>query len=115
MSFRALFVPLLQCALDSCLNIVVGTKLDLVASKGRAVEAADGLKLARELNPGTDCQSYFETSSLTGDNVNEVFEFIFKTCLMKADKDNEKIQQQQTGGSTIKLHNPVESNKSSCC
>lgn len=106
-----MFVPLLECALDNCLNVVIGTKLDLIANKGRAVEAADGIRLAQELNPGKDYQAYFETSSLTGDSVNEVFDFIFKTCFA----DGKRISEQKASESTIRLDSHEKPRKSSCC
>jgi len=108
--YRAVFSPLLRSARDNCLCVVIGTKSDLVASEGRAVNSNDALTLARELNSCRDCQPYFETSSLTGDNVNEVFDFIFKTCLSE-DRKNEQL----TNASTINLNDQKAQAKSSCC
>ena len=75
-------MPLLQAAEGDHLAVVVGTKHDLVASRGRHVSHGDGLLLARELNSRrlTDVP-YFETSSLNGQRVGDVFEYIFQRCL----------------------------------
>ena len=107
---RAIFAPLLPATLDGCLNVVIGTKLDLAASQGRAVDSADGRTLAAELNATKGCQPYFETSSLTGENVEEVFEFIFKTCLPQNDSEKPNSL-----GSSVRLDGHAEKTKSSCC
>lgn len=79
---RAVFIPLLSAANEDCCNVVVGTKKDLVASQGRsAITIEDGFTLAQEVNKThPDRPPYFETSSLTGDNVEEMFEYLFKWC-----------------------------------
>ena len=42
------FIPLLEDSVDSCLTVVVGTKLDLVASRGRQVKSSEGRELAEQ-------------------------------------------------------------------
>lgn len=81
-ALRAVFIPLLSAANEDCCNVVVGTKKDLVASQGRsAITIEDGFTLAQEVNKThPDRPPYFETSSLTGDNVEEMFEYLFKWC-----------------------------------
>jgi len=81
---RAVFVPLLVSAQDECCCVVVGTKKDLIASKGRSVTEEDGIRLAEEVNKTHPTQPpYFETSSLTGENIDEVFEYLFNWCVPK--------------------------------
>lgn len=102
-SIRAIFAPLLVSALPNCTCVVVGTKLDLVQpfnlhpdvlpsniskqvneTKIRTIEREDGLLLAKQLNPHLSDQIdrlYIETSSLTGENVDIVFENLFDLCL----------------------------------
>jgi len=62
---------------------VIGTKLDLVPTLGRAVSAVDGEALAKEINASVSiCRTmYFETSSVTGVNVEEAFEALFEECV----------------------------------
>ena len=104
-----MFVPLLQAALDNCVVVVVGTKLDLVATGNRAVERADAVALAQELNAASTGkhEPYFETSSLTGDNVQAVFEYIFNNCLPQAGGDHSH--------STVDLTNSPPKQKSCAC
>lgn len=81
---RAVFVPLLVSAQDECYCVVVGTKKDLLPSSGRSVTEEDGIRLAEEVNKTHPSQPpYFETSSLTGENVDEVFEYLFNWCTPK--------------------------------
>lgn len=83
------FIPLLEESVTNCLTIVAGTKLDLVASKGRQIKASEGEQLAEELYrtqlesakgakdsclKGLDPRRlYFETSAKTGGGVSELF------------------------------------------
>ncbi len=87
---QRVFIPLLEDQASSCMIVVVGTKLDLVKSKGREIGASEGQALAEsqhqkhlakalELNPNTFLQKidpkdlYFETSAKTGDGVSTMF------------------------------------------
>ncbi|XP_077990036.1 ras-related protein Rab-20-like isoform X2 [Glandiceps talaboti] len=82
-------VPLLQAAEQDCLAVVVGTKLDLVRPKTRKVNNEDGEHFAVNANKSrfedgakNDIRiPFFETSSITGENVNNVFTYIFETLL----------------------------------
>ncbi|KAL5014663.1 hypothetical protein ScPMuIL_008933 [Solemya velum] len=85
-SLWARFLPLLDSADPDCVKIVVGTKMDLLTGDSREVTPEEAKRFAREINSTVDPSKftrdpYFETSSLTGYNVNEVFEFIFQLCL----------------------------------
>ena len=92
-----IFIPLLADSVKSCLTIVVGTKLDLVESEGRQVKASEGQELAAEQlafhleqaqrsNPDSYLKDidgtklYFETSSLTGEGVTELFQGRWKSA-----------------------------------
>lgn len=82
MPSRARFQSLLEAAEENCLVVIVGMKLDLLTGSNRAVSASDGKLLAKELNKQQLAElPYFETSSLTGHNVDRVFEYIFQHCL----------------------------------
>ena len=107
--FRALFIPLLKSALDGCVKIVVGTKLDLVAKLGRSVEREDGLELAREINsPEIKVPLYFETSSLTGEGVEAAFESLFQNCLSSA------MLEKQEKCSIVDPSDPSKSSQCGC-
>jgi len=93
-SFRSLktrFLPMLGSAKDSCIYVVVGTKIDLAkkASDGPStVDVEEAKKFAQEINShlpeGTitsDNIPFFETSSKFGDGVDELFTFIFDHLL----------------------------------
>lgn len=84
-TFKALmtrYVQLLSVVDDFALKVVVGTKNDLLSTKKRQVSVAEAETFARSLNPGwtTDKAPYFETSSATGENIEQVFEYIFEYC-----------------------------------
>lgn len=77
-------MPLLGDTLDGRRCVVVGMKSDLVSGddKSKSAFREEGTKLAEELNNGSgEVAMYFETSSLTGDCVEKVFESLFKSCL----------------------------------
>lgn len=102
-SLRAVFVPLLVSAQDECYCVVVGTKKDLIPSLGRSVNEEDGIRLAEEVNKTHPSQApYFETSSLTGENIDEVFEYLFNWCTPKMaagrPQDNITVDKEKKGG-----------------
>ena len=83
-------------------------KLDIVDDNCREVDQHHAEKFAMHLNgnrfkedTNKDFQKpYFETSSVTGQNVDEVFEFIFST-LLPTDKDDASVHRsssQHRGG-----------------
>lgn len=78
-------IPLLESAEKNCFCVIVGTKLDLVNDSTREISAEIGRSLAQHQNKdkGLDLKSipYFETSSKSGKNVDEVFSLILNTCL----------------------------------
>ena len=43
---QEVFIPLLEDSVDTCLTVVVGTKLDLVPVEGRQVKTTEGQQLA---------------------------------------------------------------------
>ncbi len=59
--------------------IMVGGKSDL--EDKRSVESEDALELSRKLN----LQGYFECSAKTGNNVEEIFEYIAKIMIANTD------------------------------
>ncbi|KAK0050009.1 GTPase IMAP family member, partial [Biomphalaria pfeifferi] len=79
------FEPLLKFTATNSPKVVVGTKLD---DPKREVSKEDGEEYARQLNTPENLERmsqvpYFETSSLRNENVKEMFEFVFKHCLLE--------------------------------
>ena len=81
-------LKLLEASEPNCLVVVVGTKMDLVTEETRQIPQSLGESLALEQNQkkgrhGTSfsVKPFFETSAKTGENVEEVFDFILRTCL----------------------------------
>ena len=110
----ARFVPLLESAEPNCLCVVVGTKADLLSTQPRLVARDDALRLAQELNPrNTQQLACFETSSVDGQNVNHVFEYIFKTSI----GSREPVQQQSHSSSVVNLtdSNANTHKRKQCC
>lgn len=114
--YRARFLPLLDSADPDCVKIVVGTKMDLLTGDSREVTPEEAKRFAREINSTVDpskftCDPYFETSSLTGYNVNEVFEFIFQLCLPMSGDTKKKRP-----GSVVDLESShTATGKKNCC
>ena len=141
------FIPLLEEQAPMCLTVVVGTKLDLVKSAGRELGSSEGKSLAirqhqRQLeralrsNPNSFLtkvqghESYFETSSKTGEGVTDLFQYIERIILIQLQKSGvtpacgptsvEKARRGSKGrpDSTIRLDDPPPSNpekQSGCC
>ena len=112
-------IPLLQSAKENCLRVVVGTKLDLVNNTTRQISADVGRTLAKAQNKGrfddTDVVPYFETSSKTGKNVEDVFSFILNTCLPLENNCEENMVRKSSEG-CVDLHKPNSSHeKKKCC
>ncbi len=119
---RSVFIPLLEDSVDACLPMVVGTKLDLVGTRGRQVKSNDGRELAVEelqtfltralkSNPnsylkGVDGRKlYFETSAKTGEGVSELFEYIQSIVLPQLEK---VPQSRKTKSPSVKGAKPQE-------
>ena len=102
---------MLQNACHDCLSVVIGTKSDLVTPSSREVAVEEGYRLAKEVNAShTNLQEvpYYETSSITGRNVNKVFEYIFTKCL----DENKTIGRDK---STLDLEQSSNAKSSSGC
>lgn len=116
-SLWARFLPLLETANEDCLKVVVGMKMDLMTPESRDITLEEGKKLARELNENIDISKlpsdpYFETSSLNGQHVNEVFEFIFQHCLPLTEAQRKAAYNRNSG--TVEL-TQKETTKKGCC
>ena len=100
---REVFIPLLEDSVDTCLTVIVGTKLDLVPAEGRQVKVSEGQELAEiqhkkqvehalRSNPNTYLKNvqgkrlYFETSSKSGEGVTELFDHIQRLVLPQLEK-----------------------------
>lgn len=80
-TLRLRYLPLLDSVDSFVLKIVVGSKLDLLQTQDRQVTPEEAKEFAKSIND-VYCQTnevpYFETSSRTGYNVDNVFEIIFE-------------------------------------
>ena len=100
---QEVFIPLLEDSVDTCLTVVVGTKLDLVPVEGRQVKTTEGQELAEEqhrkqvehalkFNPNSYLKNvqgkklYFETSAKSGHGVTELFDHIQRILLPQLEK-----------------------------
>ena len=105
--YRSRFIPLLTSANDHALVVVVGTKLDMLTSENhmRQVSQSQGHDLCREVNAGRSLAQvpYFETSSMTGSNVERVFDYILHECLPLDGDAAVKIKRRT---STVDLEKP---------
>lgn len=110
-------IPLLESAEENCLCVVVGTKLDLVNNSTRQISTDIGRALATAQNKDTNHSlnrvPYFETSSKTGENVEDVFSLILNTCLPL---DNERTAKTSSTG-VVNLDNSHQPShtKKKCC
>ena len=111
---RSRFIPLLTTANDAALVVVVGTKVDLLTSEShmRQVSQNQGHELCREVNAGRTFKNipYFETSSLTGDNVDRVFDYILSECL-PLEGDGRSSAAVRRSNSTVDLERPKNKDK----
>lgn len=117
MDCRARFIPLLEAANEDCLKVVVGMKLDALSEDQREVTQQEGKKFAREINDNIDLSKlstdpYFETSSKTGFNVTEVFEFIFQFCLPLSEA---QLKDAQGSGGVNLVNSSNSASHSKCC
>ncbi|XP_028394315.1 ras-related protein Rab-20-like isoform X3 [Dendronephthya gigantea] len=113
-------IPLLQSAEEDCLCVVVGTKLDLVNDTTRQISTDIGKALAKTQNKERldklNVVPYFETSSKTGKNVENVFDFILNTCLPLDGDCEEKGGRTMSSGDCVDLNAPKHCHqKRKCC
>jgi len=87
------YTALLETAAENCSIVISGTKKDLVSDSNREVTAEIGAAKAKELCERWNSKlhesgrcPFFETSSLTGENVKALFEHIFETLTQGCDK-----------------------------
>ena len=122
---RSRFLPLVDAAEENCLLVVVGMKSDKVTRETRPVPPEQPMLLAQRINKRKlDKVPYFEASSLAGLNVEEVFNFIFHTCLPLSKKEDLTRTASASSG-VVNLSDsippkkgqdpPMARNKSSCC
>ena len=94
---------------------MVGTKSDLLDKDQREISIDEAVEFARDINKDVDLsrlkgEPYFETSSKTGYNVSNVFEYMFEYCLPLGDSDkNQKVE-----CSTVDLTQSTRTNKPCC-
>ena len=99
-------MPLLESAEPNCLCVVVATKSDLLSETPERVPMELGVRFAKSLNRNRDLSElpYFETSSMTGQNVEHAFEFIFQTVLPQAKQKQEQVTATTRSKSTVDLN-----------
>lgn len=119
-----IFIPLLADSVQSCLTVVVGTKLDLVESEGRQVKTSEGQELAvrqlayhleqaQKTNPDSFLkhidgkQLYFETSAKDDVGITELFEKIQSIIIPQLQKVAPAAATKEGRAKSIKLDEPL--------
>ena len=90
---------------------LIGNKVDDV--KKRVIKKEDALNLAKELNV-----KYFETSAITGENINNVFKRLFLELYNKnrtKDGENPEMITPKDSGIKLKINDPKKKKKKKCC
>lgn len=106
-TLKSRFVPLVDSATeDHCFKVVVGTKMDMLEPGKRKITVDEARQYSREINQNLNFSKlnhdpYFETSSLEGINIDDVFEYIFQYCLPLSDVEKIKMRNRNLG--TINL------------
>lgn len=115
-------MQLLDASEPNCLIVVVGTKTDLVTSNSREIQSSAGERLALEQNekkgrPRSSFKDkpFFETSAKTGENVEEVFDFILNTCLPLDDEETAKNSLRRTSGLDLQQKSSKSRNDTKKC
>lgn len=98
-SIEERYTALLGTAAENCSIVLTGTKRDLVTDSNREVTFDEGVKMAKQLSERWNSKEhpsgkapFFETSSLTGDNVQAIFEYIFETLTLTVDSKSGVVQ-----------------------
>lgn len=119
-----IFIPLLADSVQSCLTVVVGTKLDLVASEGQQVKSSEGQQLAeqqlafhleraQQTNPDSYLKDidgrklYFETSAKDDVGISELFEKIQGIVIPQLQKVAPPTATKEGRAKSIKLDEPL--------
>lgn len=129
-SLKNVFIPLLENVDGACLTVVIGCKSDLSDESRKAVSAEEGKTLAitqhasqleRARKQSAACtlekvdagDSFFETSALSGKNVEEVFTYIQKVLVPPGEIPAPPRNVLYSGA--VNLEQPKELNKKKCC
>jgi len=122
-SLKTRFLPMLNSAKDTCIYVVVGTKLDLSATtdagSSAQVNSDDAKRFALEINShlpegtfSSGAVPFFETSSKSGDGVDNLFTFIFEHLLERT--DSEPIVETVNPGE-VESEKPHVKKETTCC
>ena len=118
-SIEGRYTALLETAAENCSIVITGTKKDLVTDANREVTAEVGAAKAKELTDRWSSKlhhsgrsPFFETSSLTGENVKTLFEHIFETLTQGLDKN--EADKSDTVEVTNENAKPPSTRKSKC-
>lgn len=87
---------------------LIGNKVDDV--KNRVIKKEDALDLANELKV-----KYFETSAISGENINNVFKRLFLDLYNKNKKNDGENPEINTSKGNIELKSNKPKNKKKCC
>jgi Ras-related protein Rab-20 len=121
---REVFIPLLHDSVESCLTVVVGTKMDSATGPDREVKVSEGRQLAEDehrkqieratmRDPDTYLQSvpskklYFETSAKTGEGVPELFHFIQTTLIQEQERQGSSSSGGDKGGKKKRMDQSI--------
>eukprot|EP00112_Aurelia_sp_Birch-Aquarium-sp1_P016632 Seg3789.2 transcript_id=Seg3789.2/GoldUCD/mRNA.D3Y31 product="Ras-related protein Rab-20" protein_id=Seg3789.2/GoldUCD/D3Y31 len=115
-SIDARYTTLLETAADNCAIVLAGTKKDLVKESNRDITRDIGIEKVDQLRKHWNSkmhpsgkEPYFETSALTGENVKEVFEYVFETLV--PDLSSAKVE---TGKDTVDMGQNVAAKEHKC-
>lgn len=128
-SLKSVFIPLLENVDGACLTVVIGCKSDLSDESKKAVSVEDGKALAitqhefqlkRAKGHSAACvldkvdagNSFFETSALTGKNVEEVFTYIQEILVPRGEGP---APRSVVSSGAVNLEQPQEPVKKKCC
>ena len=88
---------------------LIGNKVDDI--KNRAIKKKDALDLANKLNV-----KYFETSAISGENINNVFKRLFLDLYNKnRTDDSEENLEKNKQKDNVELKNNIPKKKKKCC
>jgi len=121
-SLKTRFLPMLSSAKDHCIYVVVGTKLDLAqpdATQIEQVDSEEAKRFALEINSHLPEESFasgivpfFETSSKSGDGVDNLFTFIFEHLLERTE-DEPAVETVNPG--ELGTEKTAEKKEKTCC
>ncbi|KAF8767117.1 ras-related protein Rab-20-like [Argiope bruennichi] len=118
-NLRFRYIPVLNDVASAQLKVIVANKSDLLDTHQRQVTKEEGLELARVSNPHLNLDNsnlpYFETSAKTGDNVDEMFEYVFRHFYSNPDAESAPSSDENLEASIKLESSPKGQSNYSCC